>query len=114
MSVTAEQLHAPDRCRLAKFVHLCVTIISDQVDWMLATELLIDLFFMCDIVLNFNTGYIIEQAGGRGSGCTCPVYTSWSATSTSSRHVWCGAAGGEKRLSTAMHVPLHACIRSGP
>ena len=29
---------------------------------MLATELLIDLFFMCDIALNFNTGYILEQA----------------------------------------------------
>ena len=29
---------------------------------MLSTELIIDLFFMADIVLNFNTGYIIEQA----------------------------------------------------
>ena len=28
---------------------------------MLATELLIDFFFMADIVLNLNTGYIIEQ-----------------------------------------------------
>lgn len=28
---------------------------------MLLTELLIDLFFMSDIVLNFNTGYIAEQ-----------------------------------------------------
>ena len=32
-----------------------------QVDWMLATELLIDLFFMADIALNLNTGFIIEQ-----------------------------------------------------
>ncbi|CAL8463290.1 g2824 [Coccomyxa elongata] len=32
-----------------------------QVDWMLATELFIDLFFLSDIVLNFNTGYIADQ-----------------------------------------------------
>ncbi len=32
-----------------------------QVDWMLATELFIDLFFLSDIVLNFNTGYISDQ-----------------------------------------------------
>lgn len=32
-----------------------------QVDWMLATELFIDLFFLWDMVLNFNTGYIADQ-----------------------------------------------------
>ncbi len=32
-----------------------------QVDWMLATELIIDFFFLLDIVLNFNTGYIADQ-----------------------------------------------------
>ncbi|BDA48837.1 Potassium/sodium hyperpolarization-activated cyclic nucleotide-gated channel [Coccomyxa sp. Obi] len=32
-----------------------------QVDWMLATELFIDLFFLSDILLNFNTGYIADQ-----------------------------------------------------
>ena len=34
-----------------------------QVDWMLLIELLIDFFFMADIGLNFNTGYIAEQVG---------------------------------------------------
>ena len=33
-----------------------------QVDWTLATDLLIDLFFMADIALNFNTGFISDQA----------------------------------------------------
>jgi hypothetical protein len=33
-----------------------------QVDWTLATDLLIDLFFMADIALNFNTGFICDQA----------------------------------------------------
>ena len=33
-----------------------------QVDWMLLIELLIDIFFLSDIALNFNTGYISEQA----------------------------------------------------
>lgn len=28
---------------------------------MMATELFIDLFFLWDIVLNFNTGYIADQ-----------------------------------------------------
>lgn len=32
-----------------------------QVDWTLATDLLIDLFFMSDIILNFNTGFISDQ-----------------------------------------------------
>ncbi|DBA67394.1 TPA: hypothetical protein ACH3X2_001686 [Trebouxia sp. C0005] len=32
------------------------------VDWTLATDLLIDLFFMADIALNFNTGFISDQA----------------------------------------------------
>ena len=33
-----------------------------QVDWMLATDLLVDVFFLCDIALNFHTGYIRDQA----------------------------------------------------
>ena len=33
-----------------------------QVDWTLGTDLLIDLFFMADIALNFNTGFISDQA----------------------------------------------------
>lgn len=37
------------------------TSVSMQVDWTLATDLLIDLFFMSDILLNFNTGYITDQ-----------------------------------------------------
>ncbi|CAL5223621.1 g6162 [Coccomyxa viridis] len=32
-----------------------------EVDWMLLIELLIDFFFLTDIALNFNTGYIAEQ-----------------------------------------------------
>ena len=32
-----------------------------QVDWMLLIELLIDFFFLADIALNCNTGYIAEQ-----------------------------------------------------
>lgn len=32
-----------------------------QVDWMLLIELLIDLYFLSDIALNFDTGYISEQ-----------------------------------------------------
>ncbi|KAL3154475.1 hypothetical protein ABBQ32_013941 [Trebouxia sp. C0010 RCD-2024] len=32
-----------------------------QVDWTLVTDLLIDLFFMSDILLNFNTGFISDQ-----------------------------------------------------
>jgi len=28
---------------------------------MLVTELFIDLFFLCDIILNFNTGFIADQ-----------------------------------------------------
>ncbi|KAL0040935.1 hypothetical protein WJX79_010523 [Trebouxia sp. C0005] len=32
------------------------------VDWTLATDLLIDLFFMADIALNFNTGFISDQS----------------------------------------------------
>ena len=40
-----------------------------QVDWTLATDLLIDLFFMADIALNFNTGFIKDQASG--SRCCC-------------------------------------------
>ena len=35
---------------------------------MLLIELLIDIFFLSDIALNFNTGYISEQA--RKSLCT--------------------------------------------
>ncbi len=38
-----------------------------QVDWMLLIELLIDFFFLADIALNFNTGYIAEQV------CHCSV-----------------------------------------
>lgn len=37
------------------------TLMLLQVDWMLLIELLIDLFFLSDIALNFNTGYIFEQ-----------------------------------------------------
>ncbi len=37
-------------------------LVSMQVDWTLATDLLIDLFFMADIALNFNTGFICDQA----------------------------------------------------
>ena len=32
-----------------------------QVDPTLVTDLLIDLFFMSDIILNFNTGFISDQ-----------------------------------------------------
>jgi hypothetical protein len=47
--------------RLAMEYKAC-NVTAAQVDWMLATELLIDLFFLADIALNFNTGYILEQA----------------------------------------------------
>lgn len=36
-----------------------------QVDWTLVTDLLIDLFFMSDILLNFNTGFICDQVSSR-------------------------------------------------
>lgn len=32
-----------------------------QADWMLSTDLLTDLFFMADILMNFNTGVIVDQ-----------------------------------------------------
>lgn len=32
-----------------------------QEDWMLSTDLLTDLFFMADILMNFNTGVIVDQ-----------------------------------------------------
>lgn len=38
-----------------------VLVLVAQVDWMLSTELFIDLFFICDIILNFNTGYVADQ-----------------------------------------------------
>lgn len=43
--------------------------VSAQVDWMLSTELFIDLFFLCDIVLNFNTGFIADQVSHCGMAC---------------------------------------------
>ena len=47
-------------------LHRCLHVISSgnlllQVDWMVLIELLIDMFFLADIALNFNTGYISEQ-----------------------------------------------------
>lgn len=36
-------------------------MVLEQVDWMLITELFVDLFFLCDIILNFNTGFIADQ-----------------------------------------------------
>ena len=41
---------------------LLIMLVLLQVDWTLATDLLIDLFFMADIALNFNTGFICDQA----------------------------------------------------
>ena len=40
-----------------------------QVDWTLATDLLIDLFFMSDIILNFNTGFISDQVTPLRASC---------------------------------------------
>ena len=40
-----------------------------QVDWTLATDLLIDLFFMSDIFLNFNTGFISDQVSPEIACC---------------------------------------------
>ena len=40
-----------------------------QVDWTLATDLLIDLFFMSDIILNFNTGFISDQVSSEFLVC---------------------------------------------
>ncbi len=37
---------------------------------MLATDLLADLFFMADVVLNFNTGFIKDQVQFGTSPCT--------------------------------------------
>lgn len=37
---------------------------------MLATDLLADLFFMADVVLNFNTGFIKDQVQFGTSACT--------------------------------------------
>ena len=53
----------------------CRSIVSRacaQVDWMLLIELLIDIFFLSDIALNFNTGYISEQA--RHSSVSMPPF----------------------------------------
>ena len=40
---------------------------------MLATDLLADLFFMADVVLNFNTGFIKDQVRLGSSACTAAV-----------------------------------------
>lgn len=45
---------------------LLIAVFVWQVDWMLSTELFIDLFFLCDIVLNFNTGFIADQVSHSG------------------------------------------------
>ena len=52
-----------------------------QVDWMLTTDLFVDIWMLADIVMNFHTGFIVEQARlqqcgacahseGRKSPCT--------------------------------------------
>ena len=57
-----------------------------QVDWTLATDLLIDLFFMSDIILNFNTGFISDQVSPMHVSClpfiAQPTMTKASALTT--------------------------------
>ena len=40
---------------------------------MLATDLLADLFFMADVILNFNTGFIKDQVRLGSSACIAPI-----------------------------------------
>lgn len=56
-----------------------------QVDWTLATDLLIDLFFMSDIGLNFNTGFISDQVNP-GIACCLPATAQPTTTKTPSPH----------------------------
>lgn len=54
-----------------------------QVDWTLGTDLLIDVFFMADIALNFNTGFISDQAR---PVCCCLSMRTASANHHQSSH----------------------------
>lgn len=55
------QIQSP-HCSFGLSTHVSAALMPHlQVDWTLVTDLLIDLFFMSDILLNFNTGFISDQ-----------------------------------------------------
>ena len=77
---SAQRLHRKQYLSCQAFTILYYKV---QVDWTLGTDLLIDIFFMADIALNFNTGFISDQAR---PVCCCLSMRTASANHHQSSH----------------------------